>query len=417
MKFIIVILLTITVWAKGDFFSLYAENKDLNRSSFITSDYIASIYATYKNNRIEKIENKIIIPRVINFSKYLYKNVVNIENCETKKDLIAYSGVLFLLAGGDDELIIPDGYEELKNSIIEEYKLITEAKKVQKSPITHTIIDYKKFSIKKRYNNSHIGTSYFRALTYAQYIPLKPKSKELLLQIISKSQTLNNLYRYIIHDLTLIGFDINKNENLFPQKAQVFKNIDTFNVGVFLETFKSSKNINRDILELKSFKDYDYKIVKTLIDNNHLTAAYGYFFQRKCHANIEEYNKTKFINTPSKINIEKNLKTILSVMIEDAYLISQNSIDSKVDSKMIDFLKKLRLISKKADLNKKLTYDDINFLYNLDYFFNKIIHTKSSMCKIKLNDKLSINLNKPTVIKIDNTVGGRYSLTKTNLEK
>jgi len=110
--------------------------------------------------------------------------------------------------------------------------------------------------------------------------------------------------------------------------------------------------------------------------------------------------------------IDKNMQTVLNIMIEESYLFYQNTVGKKIDYKMINFLKKLRFIANKIDTNMKLNSDEIYFLNNIDYFFKNIIKSDYKICKnIELTNSATIEYNTPKEINLNNKYFGyRYNL-------
>jgi len=425
MKIVILLLVVIlTSWAGGSFYDLYAHNRTTNRPNHITSDFIASAYATYKISREGEVERKILQPRLINFANFLYLGVVN-KIASHKRQALAYTAMLSLLAKNGSSLELPDGYENLQEIISKEAKLVFGAKRIAHSPIMKVQIDYRAFKVPKKYRDS---PAYYRTLKYAQMMPFEITSNtaEIIHQTIQDSERLTNLYHYINKMLvTFVGAEdnkINPSLRLLPMRYTIdnyiFRkspkpSIDDIAKVIYPNReipsmYKNhprhlrevSAKVKEHLIQLKSSYDYDMKIMQTLIKHHHISAFKGYYTQTKYRTNL--YTKkctTKAIpkEKRTKASIDPNLTETLSVMIEDALTFSSTIRNNKTDLKMITLLKKLREISQKSEISP-LTPQEINFLNGLDLALLNIIKIKDRPLSVWIAHGIVERLDNPKVI-------------------
>ncbi|MCK5855692.1 MAG: DUF3160 domain-containing protein, partial [Sulfurovaceae bacterium] len=330
MKPIILILLTsLLTWANGSFYDLYAQNRATEKPNLITADFIASAYATYKLNREQQVEEKILKPRVINFVNYLYQGVLEM-NMANKEQSVAYTGVLSLLAKNGQNLILPDEYATLAGRIRQEAELITNAKHLALSPVMQVNIDYKTFKVPTKYRDN---PAYFRVMKYAQTIQFNQSLATNIHNTIQSSERLSNLNRYIKKILEqFIGVEKKSNSLLSTYKGldyYIFQKSTNPSINNIIQALnpKTSKNptIQQRLLNLYSSYDYDLKIMQTLLKDGHTNAFKGYYTQSQ-YRNMLYTTKyqnsftTKDMHQESRTtaNIELKLEETLSVMIEGA---------------------------------------------------------------------------------------------------
>ena len=416
---ILLIFTTLFTWANGSFYDLYAQNRTTGKPNLITADFIASTYATYKLSREEKIEESVLKPRVINFANYLYKGVVKMD-IANKREALAYTAMLSLLAKDGKSLNIPDGYESLQVAIGREAQLIISANSIAISPISHTKIDYRRFRVPTKYRNN---PAYFRTLKYAQTLPLTPTLSSALDQTIQHSERLRNL-KHHIEDLleTFIGVEQKSNRLLPNYRAldyYVFKNSPKPSINDIIKAISpNSKNrvVQKRLLGLYSSYDYDFKIMQILAKREeHLNASKGYYIQSR-YRNLL-YTKTTQTKEPKKsqkriyANIEPNLEELLNVMIEGALLFSNKVNSNQVDQAMIRTLKELRRVSQLKSMQMVLNSRDIAFLNNVDKIFLEIVGVKDRPLTVNLARGLKGEILAPRVVGFgDGSFGGRYHI-------
>jgi len=411
-KVLLFILISLSAWGQGSFYDLYAKNRANNIPNLITADFISSAYATYKLSRESEVELKILRPRVINFATYLYQGVVEI-NLANKREAIGYSAVFSILANGGKGLIIPDGYENLKDKIVKEVKLIIEAKAITISPLSGKKINYKIYTIPPKYKKY---PAYYRAFKFAQIVPM-PKD---ITKTIKASERLTNLYNQINKILNeFVGVSNNPNI-LFPPKETldniVFQNspkpsiddiakviypnnpnIPSAYAKVPKKLQQIHKQIKEHILHLNSSYDYDWRIMQTLIQAGYINAFKGYYTQTKYRTKLftkrfkQQIIKPKTAKIRTKAFIEPKLIPTLNAMIEGALLFSTTIDNNQIDLQMVDILKELRRIIQTENKTQK----DINFLNNLDLLFLKVISIKDRPISVWVAHGLVEELKEP----------------------
>jgi len=411
-KLLLLISLSLVLWSKGSFYDLYAQNRANNRPNLITADFITSAYANYKLSRESEVELKILKPRVLNFANYLYQGVVEI-NQPKKGKAIAYGAVFAILAKGGRGLIIPDGYEYLKDKIVKEARLITEAKKITTSPLSGKKTDYRLFAIPPKYKNH---PAYYRTIKFAQTMPM-PKQ---ITQTINASERLTNLYRHINKILEqFVGLSHNPKvlfapkdtlDNLIfrasakPSINDIAKAIYPKNPNIKSALTKIPKKLQQlhqevkeHILHLHSSYDYDWKIMQTLIQAGYINAFKGYYTQTKYRTRLftkrfrQKRVQTKRVNLRTKASIEPKLVQTLSTMIEGALLFSTTIKNNSVDLEMVEVLKELRRIVQ----TKRLTPKDIDFLNTLDLNFLNIVGVQDRPLSVWVAHGLVEELREP----------------------
>ena len=421
MKPIILILLTsILTWANGSFYDLYAQNRATEKPNLITADFIASAYATYKLNREQQVEEKILKPRVINFVNYLYQGVLEM-NMANKEQSVAYTGVLSLLAKNGQNLILPDEYATLAGRIRQEAELITNAKHLALSPVMQVNIDYKTFKVPTKYRDN---PAYFRVMKYAQTIQFNQSLATNIHNTIQSSERLSNLNRYIKKILEqFIGVEKKSNSLLSTYKGldyYIFQKSTNPSINNIIQALnpKTSKNptIQQRLLNLYSSYDYDLKIMQTLLKDGHTKAFKGYYTQSQ-YRNMLYTTKyqnsftTKDMHQESRTtaNIELKLEETLSVMIEGASIFANTIKNNQVDKSMITALKELRKIAQKKSLKITFTPQDIRFLNSLDLIFLELSGVKDRPIKVKVTKNLTQEILTPSSVGFgDGSWGGRF---------
>ena len=404
MKTIILLLFTtLLTWANGSFYDLYAQNRATHKPNLITADFVASAYATYKLNREEEVEEKVLKPRVLNFINYLYQGVIEM-NLPNKEQAVAYTGTLSLLAKNGMNLVVPDGYEHLATRIQQEAQLVTTANQVAISPVMGVKIDYRAFKVPQKYSNNQ---AYYRVMRYAQTIQFTPTLAQTITTTIKASERLSNLERHIQKILEqFIGVE-KKTNSLFSTYRgldyYILKKSKKPSAESIAHAFKNDPIIQQHLLNLYSSYDYDFKIMQTLLNNGHSNAFKGYYAQTKYRTGLyrRAVTKTKNIHQESrkKANIEVNLEKTLSIMIEGALVFANSIKNNEVDKNMILTLKELRKVAQKKSMNMILSARDINFLNSLDLVFLEL--TGLSLVKSKMVVFGSKKLN-------NFSFGGRY---------
>jgi len=377
---LLLITITLSTWANGSFYDLYAQNRATNKPNLITADFIASAYATYKLSREQSVEKHILKPRVLNFVNFLYQGVVEM-NLAHKEQTLAYTAVLSLLAKNGENLIIPDGYEYLATPIRQEAQLILSANAIALSPVMHLRIDYKAFKVPPKYQKS---PAYYRVMKYAQTINLNPSLSQNIKKTLNASERLSNLKRHIEEILSqFIGVEKKSNSLFSSYKGlayYIFAKNKKASISTIENAIKSDLVVKQHLLNLYSAYDYDFKIMQTLLKNGHTNAFKGYYTQSQYRSMLYRMHyKTK--STPQqerrkRANIETKLEESLSVMIEGALMFSNTLRDNRADKQMIRTLKELRKIAQKKSMGMKLSQLDMKFLNSLDRIFLEIIGIK-----------------------------------------
>lgn len=407
---ILLITITLSTWANGSFYDLYAQNRATNKPNLITADFIASAYATYKLSREQEVEEKVLKPRVLNFVNYLYQGVVEM-NIANKEQTVAYTGVLSLLAKNGMNLTVPDAYKHLASRIGQEAQLVTAASSVALSPVMQVRIDYRAFKIPSKYKNN---AAYFRVMKYAQTIQFNKPLAQNITQTINASERLTNLNRHIKQILSqFIGVEKKTNTLL-----STYKGLDYY---IFQKSTKPSINdiakalnpqtskspfIQQRLLNLYSSYDYDFKIMQTLLKNGHNNAFKGYYTQSQYRNMLyrTQYKnrfKTKAIHQESrtKANMETKLEETLSVMIEGALVFANSIKNNEVDKNMIMALKELRKVAQKKSMNMAFTAKDINFLNSLDLVFLELTGVRDMPLSVRVTDGLTEQLLAPSPVR------------------
>jgi len=410
--FMILITITLSTWANGSFYDLYAQNRANHKPNLITADFIASAYAIYKLSREQELEEKVLKPRVLNFANYLYQGVIEM-NIPHKEQALAFTGVLSLLAKSGQNLIIPDGYEHLQGVILQEAKLIMNANKVAISPVMKVEVDYRAFKVPKKYINN---SSYFRTMKYLQTIPVPQNVKKT----IKASERLSNLDRHIKQILSqFIGVETKSNTLLSTYRGldyYIFKNSKKSSINDIAKALnpKTSKSplIQQHLLNLYSSYDYDFKIMQTLLKNGHTNAFKGYYTQSQ-YRNIlyRTQYKTKNMHQEKryKANMEVKLEETLNIMIEGALVFSNTIKNNKVDKNMVRTLKELRKIAQKKSMNMPFTARDIKFLNSLDLIFLELTQIKDIPLSVNVTNGLTQRLFAPKPVGFaDGSWGGRF---------
>jgi hypothetical protein len=397
MKTIILIIFTsLFTWANGSFYDLYAQNRANNKPNLITADFIAYAYASYKLNREQEVEEKVLKPRVLNFVNYLYQGVTEM-NITNKEQTLTYTAVLSLLAKDGMNLIVPDGYEHLAPRIQKEAQLVTSANAVAISPVMQVRIDYKTFKVPSKYKNN---TAYFRVMKYAQTIQFNKTLAQNIKQTISASERLNNLNRHIKEIFSqFIGVEKKSNTLLSTYKGldyYIFQKSTNPSINDIAKALnpQTSKSpfIQQRLLNLYSSYDYDFKIMQTLLKNGHANAFKGFYNQNQYRTQLyrtqfdKKVFKTKSIHqeTRKEANIESKLEETLSIMIEGALVFANSIKNNEVDKNMIMTLKELRKMSQKKSMNIPFTARDINFLNSLDLIFLELTGVQNRAVKAKV---------------------------------
>ena len=417
---LLLITITLSTWANGSFYDLYAQNRANNKPNLITADFIASAYATYKLSREKEIENNVLKPRVLNFVNYLYQGVLEM-NIANKEQTVAYTAVLSLLAKNGMNLIVPDAYEHLATRIQQEAQLVTDANAIAISPVMQVRIDYRAFKVPSKYSNNAF---YYRVMKYAQTIQFNKSLATNINQTINASERLSNLKRHINQIFSqFIGVEKKSNTLL-----STYKGLDHY---IFDKSTKPSINdiakalnpatskdpfVQRHLLNLYSSYDYDFKIMQTLLKNGHSNAFKGYYTQSQYRNMLyrSQYKtkfKTKAVHQESrtKANMEVKLEETLSVMIEGALVFAHTIRNNKVDKNMIMTLKELRKIAQKKSMSIAFTAKEINFLNSLDLVFLELTGIIDMPLSIRVTDRLTQQLLAPKAVGFaDGSWGGRF---------
>ena len=407
---------TLLTWANGSFYDLYANNRTTGKPNLITADFIASSYALYKLSREQEVEKNVLQPRVINFVNYLYQGVVEM-NLPNKKDALAYTAMLSLLAKDGKSINIPDGYETLQVAIGKEVKLVMSANQVAISPIVNKKIDYRVFKIPSKYQQN---PAYFRTMKYAQTMPLNKKLKSAINSTIKASERLRNLEHYIKQiQEQFIGVEQKSNTLLSTYRGldyYIFRESKKPSLQAIEKAInpKTSKNpmVQQRILNLYSSYDYDFKIMQTLIKNNYSNAFKGYYIQSQYRNMLyRTVFKTKSIHKESrtKANIEPRLEETLSVMIEGALVFSNSIKNNEIDKNMILTLKELRKVAQKKTMNMALNEKEINLLNSLDLVFLELTGLKDKPISVKVTNQLSLEILSPRRVTFGNKQMGNFS--------
>ncbi len=293
----------------------------------LTAKSLSLYYSEYKISQENIVESKILKPRVINFSNYLFLAVLEIDMPEKDK-LLSYSAVLSLLGMKNKSLEIPDKYAELQHIILKETKLIINAQEKSLSPLFNQEIDYKQFKIPKRYKNM---SEYYRVMKFIEIMPLDINLSSQIEETINESQRLKNLYNAIYTNLNHLKGSIK------PKEIEEY----LFHIPEYLE-YKTLSEKSYKQIYLNSGYDYDIEIVKALIDAKYSKEAKEYY---KLMKRDISYNKSVKLNKNiTKVN--PNLINILNIMIEDSLTFSHTVINNKIDLEIIKRLKRFREIAK-----------------------------------------------------------------------
>jgi len=414
--FMILITITLSSWANGSFYDLYAQNRATNKPNLITADFVASAYATYKLSREQEVEEKVLKPRVLNFVNFLYQGVLEM-NLANKEQTVAYTGVLSLLAKNGMNLTVPDAYQHLATQIGQEAQLVTTANKIALSPVMHVRIDYRTFKVPNRYKKN---PAYFRVMKYAQTIQFNRPLAQNIQQTINASERLSNLDRHIKQILSqFIGVEKKSNTLLSTYKGldyYIFKQSRNPSINDIAKALnpKTSKSplIQQHLLNLYSSYDYDFKIMQTLLKNGHLNAFKGYYTQSQYRNQLYRTQyKTKDMHQESRhhANMELRLEETLNVMIEGALIFANTIKNNEVDKNMIRTLKELRKIAQKKSMHMPFTARDIKFLNSLDLIFLELTHIKDMPLSVKVTNGLTERLLAPKPVGFaDGSWGGRF---------
>ena len=393
---LLLITITLSSWANGSFYDLYAQNRATNKPNLITADFIASAYANYKLSREQKIEERVLKPRVLNFVNYLYKGVLEM-NIPNKEQTVAYVGVLSLLAKNGQNLILPDSYKHLASRIGEEANLVMSANTIALSPVMQVRIDYRKFKVPNRYRSHR---AYYRTLKYAQTIEFNEALAHNIRETLNDSERLSNLNRHIKEILSqFIGVE-KKSNTLFSTYRglayHIFDRSKKESLNTIINAIKNDPFTKKRLLNLYSSYDYDFKIMQTLLKNGHTSAFKGYYTQSQYRNMLyrTQYKnnfKTKAMHKESrtKANMELKLEETLSVMIEGALVFANTLRKNEKDKYMITTLKELRTITQKKSMGIKLTALDMKFLNQLDLIFLEITGVKDRPMSIGKNKLLA----------------------------
>lgn len=300
---------------------------NIDNNSSLNIEEIITTYSKYKDQREKEVEEKILKPRVINFINYLYQGSVEMQLKDANKT-IAYTAMLSLLAKKGKSLELPDMYQNLQNIIIEEAKLVVEAKEKRLSPILNVMIDYREFQVPPRYKDSSF---YYKIVKFAQIMPLDTKVSQesnitLSMQIeatIKASQRLSNLQNAIYSNLDyLVGIE--------------YKN--TNNKKLLLS---SKKDINQTVIELDSSYAYDRAIVG-LLDNNKTLKNYETSSKNRLALYLPKAYPMKINKYKSKLAPKTIKKELLDIMIENTLSFALTITDNRKDIEMVKWLKGIR---------------------------------------------------------------------------
>jgi len=417
---LLLITITLSTWANGSFYDLYAQNRATNKPNLITADFIASAYATYKLSREQEVENNVLKPRVLNFVNYLYQGVLEM-NIANKEQTVAYTAVLSLLAKNGMNLTVPDAYKHLASRIGQEAQLVTAANAIALSPVMQVRIDYRAFKVPSKYSNNAV---YYRVMKYAQTIQFNKTLATNIHQTINASERLSNLNRHIKQIFSqFIGVEKKTNTLLSTYKGldhYIFEKSTKPSINLIAKALNpaTSKDpfVQRHLLNLYSSYDYDFKIMQTLLKNNYVNAFKGYYTQsqyRNMLYRTQYKNKfqTKAIHQESrtKANMEVKLEETLSVMIEGALVFANTIKNNKVDKNMIMTLKELRKVAQKKSMNMAFTNRDINFLNSLDLVFLELTGLKDRPISVQVTNGLTEQLLAPRAVGFgDGSWGGRF---------
>ena len=193
-------------------FSLYA-----NSIKMVKADDIVSLYTNYRNTQERLTEIKVIQPRLKNFSKILFFELLKSKE-KNIEIAVAYSAVLTLFLHKGENFSLPTEYESLSNKIKKEMSLVVNAHRRATSPILGVLVDYTLFKIPTQYKKN---PDYFRAMKFAQTMPFmvnpSPITKVTKQTSDKLLQTALNLKRTIVssRELTNLYQHINKNLNDF----------------------------------------------------------------------------------------------------------------------------------------------------------------------------------------------------------
>lgn len=188
-----------------------------NSVKIVKAEDIVSMYTNYRNFQERLIERKIIEPRLKEFSKKLFIELLSSKE-KNREMAISYSAVLRLFLHKGENFSLPAQYQSLSTGIIQEINLIVNAKRRATSPILGVLIDYTLFKIPTQYSKS---PDYFRAMKFAQTMPfvVNPSPITKITQKKSNSllKTALNLKRVIVSsgELTRLYQEINRNLNDF----------------------------------------------------------------------------------------------------------------------------------------------------------------------------------------------------------
>jgi len=299
---------------------------NIENNSSLNIEEIITTYSKYKDQREKEVEQKILKPRVINFINYLYQGAIEMQLKDDNKT-IAYTATLSLLANKGKSLELPDKYENLQNIIIEEAKLVVDAKEKRLSPILDVMIDYREFQVPPRYKDSSF---YYKIVKFAQIMPLDTNLSlenniTLSMQIeatIKASQRLSNLQDAIYSNLDyLVGIEYK----------------DTNNKKLLLS---SKKDINQTAIELDSSYAYDRAIVG-LLDNNKTLKNYETSSKNRLALYLPKAYPMKIKKYKPKLTTKSIKKELLNIMIENSLSFALTITNNRKDIEMVKWLKKI----------------------------------------------------------------------------
>lgn len=158
----------------NSFYQGYLKNKKSGVGSYITADFLLNSFYLYKKRAIEEIENKVLAPKLKEFSKLLMQKVLDSSTTDAK--LIVYLATLNKLQNNT----LPPLAKELSTQVDREIEKIDNA----------SLPGYRMFNNNERIKDNN---NYYRALIFTTQIPfyLNPST----MTHTDQNSSLNNLKR------------------------------------------------------------------------------------------------------------------------------------------------------------------------------------------------------------------------------
>lgn len=157
-------------------FYIYEDNTYKKIPSFVTTDSVLQLYHIFYDYSLRSLETDFFYHDTLILNEQMIGQLMNeysdAQNPDMKSSalkMVGYFGVAQLALGEP----LPAGFpDELKDVVNQEYRLIENARGVEKSPLFGYEIDYSLFTVRGHYTRSQELGKYFRGMSWYGIVPM-----------------------------------------------------------------------------------------------------------------------------------------------------------------------------------------------------------------------------------------------------